>query len=325
MDDTTRTSVDSLRAAPKPPPSMKQIAELPRDRQFPKMLELFKGEIANALPQHMNADRLARIALTCFRKTPGLLKCDPASVFAAVIQGAQLGLEPGIGGMAYLIPYGNECQFIPGWKGLVDLVSRTGRATVWTGAVFHGDHFDWSLGDRPFIRHQPMGENDPAKMLFVYAVGRINGGEWPVIEVWTNQRALAHRDRYNKVGKKHYSYANWEMYARKIVLLQVLKYMPQSVELQVAMAFDHADGAQRLTLKEAIEGTWSPVERDEDDLRESEDGSKEAPASGGAGSGAGAEQQPATGAGAAAQADPFPDETKKEPPGQKRARGRTVE
>ena len=53
---------------------------------FPAMLEQFKGEIARALPKHINPDRMARIALTAFRMTPKLGECDPRSVFAAVIQ-----------------------------------------------------------------------------------------------------------------------------------------------------------------------------------------------------------------------------------------------
>jgi recombinational DNA repair protein RecT len=67
-----------------------------------------------------------------------------------------------------------------------------------------------------------------------------------------------HRDRYNKVGDKHYSYENWEMYGRKVVLLQVLKYMPCSPELVAAMALNDAAeiGAQKIDLKDAIEGSW---------------------------------------------------------------------
>ena len=49
-----------------------------------------------------------------------------------------------------------------------------------------------------------------------------------------------HRDQYNKVGKSHYSFRDQEMYARKVPLLQVLKYMPSSIELSNAMAAAHA-------------------------------------------------------------------------------------
>jgi hypothetical protein len=142
-------------------------------KSFPQMLTAYKNHIAMALPKHMNADRMARIAMTCFRQNPKLDECAPESVFAAVIVGSQLGLEPGILGQAYLVPYKGECQFIPGWQGYVDLVSRAGRASVWTGAVYAGDDFDYELGDRPFLKHKPCGENDPGKLQFTYAIGRI--------------------------------------------------------------------------------------------------------------------------------------------------------
>jgi recombination protein RecT len=80
---------------------------------------------------------------------------------------------------------------VPGWQGLVDLVSRAGRATVWTGAVYQGDEFDWALGDRPFVKHRPAGGGDSWKdITHVYAVGRVNGSEYPVIEVWTMDRVM---------------------------------------------------------------------------------------------------------------------------------------
>lgn len=244
--------------------TLKQNAPAPTEPKkkatdFPQMLNAYKGEIARALPQHMSGDRLARIALTEFRRNPKLGDCDPRSVFAAVIQASQLGLEPGVRGRAFLVPYKGECTFVPGWMGLVDLMNRTGRATVWTGAVFEGDEFDYTLGDAPFVKHKPAGNFEPEQMTHAYAVGKVNGAQQAVIEVWPNARLLRHRDRYNKVGKGHYSYGNWEMYARKVVMLQVLKYMPASVELEQAIALSYAAdlGGQGLTVRDAIDGTWS--------------------------------------------------------------------
>lgn len=241
------------------------LAKSKEPMTFPQWLQSYKSELQLALPKHLNVDRMARIALTCFRQNPDLEKCDPRSVFAAVMMGAQLGLEPGIMGQAYLVPYKDRrrntmtCQFIPGWQGLVDLVSRAGRASVWTGAVFHGDNFDFELGDRPFIRHRPEGEDDVNKLIYLYAVGRVNGSEWPVIEVWKPEKVARHRNRFNKVGDGHYSYNNFEMYGRKIPLLQVLKYMPKSVELHTSAQLSHAAdrGDQGLDLSQVIEGSWS--------------------------------------------------------------------
>lgn len=245
----TTTSLDTLRST---------TPAVAAPTNFPGMLKAYQSEIARALPRHLNPDRLCRIALTEFRKNPSLSSCDPKSVFAAVIMSSQLGLEPGVMGQSYLIPYKGECTFVPGWKGLVDLVMRTGRATVWTGAVFRGDEFRYSLGTNPVIEHEPSGESSPDLLTHVYAVGRVNGCEWPIIDVWKIEKVKAHRDKYNKVGGRHYSFRHWEMYARKVVLLQVLKYMPASAELPQALDLEYAagNGTQHLEVKDAIEGVW---------------------------------------------------------------------
>lgn len=199
-----------------------------------------KSQLAAALPKHLNPDRMARLALTAFSQNNALQRCDPKTIFSSIIVLSQLGLEPGVDGQAYLVPYKGTCTPIPGWKGYVDLVSRAGRATVWTGAVFEGDEFDYELGDSPYLKHRPGDENDEIKLTHVYAIGRVKGAEYPVIEVWSIKKIMKHRDKHNKVGKAHYSFNNLEMYARKIPLLQVLKYMPKSVELQSAMEIDLA-------------------------------------------------------------------------------------
>lgn len=203
-------------------------------------MDKYKGQIALALPKHITADRMVRLAMTSFSQNSALQKCDMHSIFASVIVAAQLGLEIGVGGQGYLVPYGGKATFVPGWQGLVDLVSRAGRATVWTGAVYQGDEFDWALGDRPFIKHRPAGGGDSWEdITHVYAVGRVNGSEYPVLEVWSMERVQRHLKKYNKVGGQHYAVkdkgSNMEMYARKVVLLQVLKYMPKSVEVQRAV------------------------------------------------------------------------------------------
>lgn len=216
---------------------------------FRGFLDKLKPQLALALPKHLTADRMTRLAMSVFSSNPALAECRPHTIAASIMTAAQLGLEPNVNGQGYLIPYKGTCTFVPGWKGLVDLANRSGRCTVWTGAVFDGDDFDYALGDNPFIRHKPGDEDNPAKLIYVYAVGRIRGQDIPVIEVWKASKIWKHRDRYNKVGTRHYSYENPEMYARKIPLLQVLKYMPQSIELNAAIAAsDAAEAGRNVTI-----------------------------------------------------------------------------
>lgn len=208
--------------------------------ELSKFLEENRAQIVAALPKHLNAERMCRLALTAFSQNKALQDCSLNTIFASVVIAAQLGLEIGVAGQGFLVPYKGKCTFVPGWQGLVDLVSRSGRATVWTGAVYEGDDFDWALGDRPFVKHKPRRKGQGGDPLHTYAVGRAKGSEWPVIEVWDDESLVDHRDKYNKVGEKHYSYGNWEMYARKVPLLQVIKYLPKSIELANAIALEGA-------------------------------------------------------------------------------------
>lgn len=213
---------------------------------FSRFLDKFKPQMALALPKHLTADRMTRLVLSQFSGNTKLQECTPHSIASSVMTASALGLEPGINGQGFLVPYNDwrkkivTCQFIPGWKGLVDIANRSGRCTVWTGAVFQGDEFEYALGDRPFVNHKPGDEDDPSRLTYVYAIGRVKGSEWPVIEVWRISKVWKHRDAYNKVGDKHYSFRDQEMYARKIPLLQVLKYMPASIELSNAIAVNNA-------------------------------------------------------------------------------------
>ena len=254
---------------------------------FPAMLMAWKPQIEAALPRHLSAERMCRIALTCFRTTPRLADCEPLTVFAAVIQAAQLGLEPGLNGRAYIIPYGTTAVFVPGWKGLVELANRSGRVSAWTAAVYEGDEFVWGNGSKPHIEHQPGDEFDPAKLTHAYAVGWVKGAEWPVIEVWSAAKITKHRDRYNKVGRKHYSFEHWEAYARKVVLLQVLKYLPSTPELEAAIVLnDQAEiGEQKITLEDAIKGEFSPIPEPSPAQPSTADPSPNPPAAGAAPSG----------------------------------------
>ena len=228
------TTLDKIKAGDKPESPV---------AKFSAFMDRLKPQMAMALPRHMSADRMTRLALTAFSTTPALQQCTPQSIAASVMTAAQLGLEPGIGGQGYLIPYKETCTFVPGWKGLVDLVARSGRATVWTGAVREGDEFEYQLGDAPFCRHKPGDSDDGQPFTHVYAIGRVRDAAMPIIEVWSRAKVERHLKQYNKVGTRHYAKAgenNFEQYAKKVALLQVLKYMPASIELANAITVSHA-------------------------------------------------------------------------------------
>jgi recombination protein RecT len=209
--------------------------------QLGNFMDKLKGQLALALPKHLTPDRMSRLALTAFSTSQQLQRCSHQSIAASIMTAAQLGLEPGVNGAGFLIPYGTTCTFVPGWKGLVDLVARSGRGTVYTGVIFKDQQYTFTDGARrDLVIHNETELDDASDITHAFAIGWVQGANMPVIELWTVGKITKHRDKYNKVGKKHYSFRDWEMYCRKIPLLQVLKYMPCSVEVSNAIAVSHA-------------------------------------------------------------------------------------
>lgn len=209
--------------------------------KFSNFMEKLKPQLALALPKHLTSDRMTRLALTAFSTSNQLQKCSHQSIAAAIMTAGQLGLEPGVNGAGYLIPYKDTCTFVPGWKGLVDLVSRSGRGTVFTGVIFKDQRYTFTDGARrDLVIHNETDLDAPEDITHAYAIGWVRDASMPIIELWSVAKIIKHRDKYNKVGTKHYSYRDWEMYARKVPLLQVLKYMPASVEMSNAMQVSHA-------------------------------------------------------------------------------------
>ena len=213
---------------------------------FSEFMDKLKPQLALALPKHLSADRMSRLALTAFSTSPQLRDCDMKSIAASIMTAGQLGLEPGVNGAGFLIPYGKTCTFVPGWKGLVDLVARSGRGTVYSGVIFKDQQYTFIDGARrDLIIHNETDLDDPSDITHAFAIGWVKDASMPIIELWRVSKITKHRDKYNKVGKKHYSFRDWEMYCRKVPLLQVLKYMPCSIEVANAMAVSHASEAGR--------------------------------------------------------------------------------
>lgn len=184
-------------------------------------------QFARALPKVLSPERFTRIVITAVRNTPKLLGCSKNSFLAAVMQSAQLGLEPNTPlGQAYLIPYGTECQFQIGYKGLIDLAYRSGEvAIIQAQTVYENDEFIYELGLEPKLLHKPLMKGDRGEAIAYYAIFKMkNGGE--------NFAVMSREDveRFAKAKSKTYSNGPWQTdfdaMAKKTVLKQVLKYAP---------------------------------------------------------------------------------------------------
>lgn len=115
-------------------------------------------QIERALPRGgVTAERMVRIVLTAISMNKALWECSEESLLAAVMQAAQLGLEPdGVLGMASLVPFGNRVQLVIGYRGYIQLALRSGAVRdIRTRCVFEGDTFEVGYGLEEKLNHVP--------------------------------------------------------------------------------------------------------------------------------------------------------------------------
>lgn len=198
-----------------------------------------QGEIQKALPSVMTPERFTRIALSAVSNTPKLAECTPQSFLGAMMNAAQLGLEPNTPlGHAYLIPYGKQCQFQIGYKGLLDLAHRAGtNAAAYT--VYENDEFSYTLGLHPDIKHVP-AVTDRGKPIAFYATWENPEMKAYGFEVMSYEEVEAHGKKYSKTYNNSPWQTNFEEMAKKTVLKKALKYAPLKSEFIRAVAEDES-------------------------------------------------------------------------------------
>lgn len=192
-------------------------------------------EIARALPKHMDPDRLARVAMTVIRTNPQLLQCNVQSLMGAVMQCAQLGLEPGLLGHAYLIPFRNtkqntmDVQFIIGYRGMIDLARRSGNIqSIYAHAVYENDEFEYEYGLQPALKHKP-AMTDRGKIIGFYAVAHFKDGGYQ-FEFMPIEEIEKRRQR-SKAANNGPWVTDFEEMGKKTVIRHMFKYLPVSVEI----------------------------------------------------------------------------------------------
>lgn len=208
------------------------------------LIQTMKPQIAKALPSVLTPERFTRMILTAVSSTPQLAECTPASFMGAMMQAAQLGVEPNTPlGQAYLIPYRNhgklEASFQLGYKGLIDLAYRSGEITdVSAHEVHENDEFEYELGLNEKLYHKPALKNR-GPVIAYYAVWHTkNGGHGIFVASVDDIRAYS--KKYSKAASSSYSpwSTNFDAMAKKTVLKQALKYAPLKTEFVRGVAAD---------------------------------------------------------------------------------------
>lgn len=197
-------------------------------------------EIAKALPSVVTPERFTRIALTALSSNPKLAGCSQNSFLGALMQAAQLGLEPNTPlGQAYLIPYGGECQFQIGYKGMLDLAHRSEQiSTIGAYVVYENDRFDYSYGLEPVLIHKPALRDRGAAIAY-YAYYKTRDGGFG-FEVMSRDDVQQHAERFSKAYRTGPWKEHFDEMAKKTVLKKVLKYAPVKTDFARAVLSDGA-------------------------------------------------------------------------------------
>lgn len=199
-----------------------------------------RRQFAMALPKHCTPERFCRVALTALTRTPKLAQCTQQSVMKCLLDLSSLGLEPD-GRRAHLIPYGQECTLVIDYKGLLELVKRSGEVAVMhCDIVCERDQFERGVDMErgPYIKWTP-ANGDRGECIGAFSMVKMKegGGEW---EYMTREQIESVRSR-SRAAKSGPWVTDWEEMARKTVFRRHSKRLPiSSEEVREAIQIDDA-------------------------------------------------------------------------------------
>lgn len=207
--------------------------------------ENIKAQFAVALPKHLNADRFARVAITALTRTPKLQECTPESFMKCLLELSALGIEPD-GRRAHLIPYGKECTLILDYKGIAELVMRSGTvSSIHADKVCANDVFAVNRGkiERHEVNYQsPRGEAYAYYVLITFKDGTEKS------EVMTRDECEAIRKR-SRAGNAGPWVTDFDEMAKKTVFRRASKWLPLSPEIQDVIRRDEETEFRNVTPK----------------------------------------------------------------------------
>lgn len=238
----TAVATTTRQAAPAParkaPPTIKERLQSPD----------FALEVSKVLPKHLTPERMVKTALMALTRTPKLATADQYTFFLCLMQCSALGLEPD-GRKAHLIPFENrkrgvtEVQLIIDYKGLVELVMRSGQVSnIHADVVCENDVFEFDRGlvtKHSYKLGQPRGEP-----IGVYAMARFkDGSEKAEVMGWHEVMRIRDRSQGWMAFKNGYAKSSpWETdegeMAKKTGFRRLSKWIPMSVEVMDALAAD---------------------------------------------------------------------------------------
>ena len=123
-----------------------------------------------------------------------------------------------------------KVQWMPMIAGIRKKVRNSGEIATWEVQVVHAkDHFEFELGDDPFIKHRPYMDGDRGAIIAAYSVATLKSGE--------KSREVMTKTQIDKVraaskSKDRGPWVDWyDEMCRKTVARRHAKVLPMSTDL----------------------------------------------------------------------------------------------
>jgi recombination protein RecT len=223
-------------------------ATVERTRLFSAELDQYGPNIEEALPAHVPLDRFKRVAITAVSMNPDLLFADRRTLYTALVKCAADGLMPD-GRDAALVIHNTKVKlrspssgldeefridavsYMPMLAGIRRRMQNSGEVlSAEAEVVCRNDRFKYSLGDNPYIEHEPPPLGDErGDIIGAYAIIRLKSGEVirDVMDLKRIEAARAQgRQKDGLMWTKFYDEG-----CKKTVLRRASKAVPQSAEM----------------------------------------------------------------------------------------------
>jgi len=247
-----------------------KIEESAPVQQFITYMEKYQRKVLPSLLQssqmNLTPEKFVNIVVNQVKKDNKLLNAfvsNPASMFASILFGAEIGLVPSdeIGDF-FLIPrnikqdngkYKLTVTPLIGYKGLVKIIMRGGDyEKIEAHVVYKGDKFKVSLGTNPKLEHTPKydAERTAENITHSYAVIYFKSGNTQ-FAVMTRNEIIAIRDKATYPNELYFNDAKnpnrWM--EKKCALIQLSKTLDKDFYGSKAIEMDATiDGGALLTL-----------------------------------------------------------------------------
>jgi len=234
--------------AVQPAQARQTLSQAARDSVQAMLANQFKA-IQSIIPKHVDAQRLARIALIEFQRNPKLIACSPQSIVGCVLQAAMVGLEIGGSmGYCYMVPYKGQAQFQVGYKGLLKLARNTGELRqIDAGIVCQNDDFEFEKGMEPKCKVSFVFGKDRGPVIGYYACATFKDGGG-AFEAMTKDEVL----KFAKAKSRAFGDGPWQTdfdaMAIKTVIKRLSKWLPISESMAAVIAKDEQVLTEKVNL-----------------------------------------------------------------------------